>query len=185
MHNEVSQSVEIECNRRLTNLYYDSHVWLLQCANNITKNREESADLVQDLYVYLAKKCNPKIWWGESYNRMYLHAFLKHRWLNKTTKLNRYKYTPTPITSDKPDEEYDIQLDYDIMNSYEQVIRELKHLQQTKLWAPARIYEMYYMSEDNLNEVADKIGISKSTTFLSIKKIRKHLEKVIDNPFHK
>lgn len=182
---EVSSSIQSECNKRLENLYADSHIWLLQCANNITKNREESEDLVGDLYVYLAKKCNPKIWWGDSYNRMYLHAFLKHRWINKTTKLNRYKYTPQPIHSEEADEEYDIQLDYDIMQSYEQVLKELQSLQTTKLWAPARIYEMYWMSEDNLNEVAEKIGISKSTTFLAIKKIRKHMEKVIDNPFRK
>jgi DNA-directed RNA polymerase specialized sigma24 family protein len=185
MNTEVSQSVQSQCDKRLENLYYDSHTWLLQCANNITRNREESEDLVQDLYVYLAKKCNPKIWWGESYNRMYLHAFLKHRWLNKTTKLNRYSYTPTPIKSDISDEEYDFQLDYDIMKAYDEVIEELKSLQTTKLWAPARIYEMYWMTEDNLNEVAEKIGISKSTTFLAIKKIRKHLEKVINNPFKK
>jgi predicted DNA binding protein len=32
-------------------------------------------------------------------------------------------------------------------------------------------------------DVANKIGISKSTTFTSIKKVREHLSKVINNPF--
>jgi predicted DNA-binding protein YlxM (UPF0122 family) len=45
------------------------------------------------------------------------------------------------------------------------------------------IYEMYWNSDDTLQAVADKIGISKSTTFIAIKKIRKHLKLVIDNPF--
>ena len=34
-----------------------------------------------------------------------------------------------------------------------------------------------------VQELADKIGISKSTVFIGIKKVRKHLQKVIDNPF--
>jgi DNA-directed RNA polymerase specialized sigma subunit len=45
------------------------------------------------------------------------------------------------------------------------------------------IYEIYWTSEDTLQEVADKIGISKSTTFIAIKKIRKHLKGLIKNPF--
>jgi transposase-like protein len=65
----------------------------------------------------------------------------------------------------------------------ENVKKELQSLQVTKLWPAARLYEMYWMSDDTLNEVAQKIGISKSTTFLAIKKIRKHMQGVIDNPF--
>jgi predicted DNA-binding protein (UPF0251 family) len=42
---------------------------------------------------------------------------------------------------------------------------------------------MYWCSEDTLDEVANKIGISKSTTFLAVKKIRKYLAEVIDNPY--
>jgi transposase-like protein len=80
-------------------------------------------------------------------------------------------------------EEYDEQKDYDVMKAYEQVMQELKHLQITKLWPAARLYEMYWMSDDNLNEVARKIGISKSTTFLAIKKIRTHMKGIIQNPF--
>ena len=39
------------------------------------------------------------------------------------------------------------------------------------------------MSDDTLDEVANKIKISKSTTFLAVKKIRKILKEVINNPF--
>jgi hypothetical protein len=52
------------------------------------------------------------------------------------------------------------------------------------MWASARIFELYWMSEDTLDEVSNKIGISKSTTFLAVKKIRKYLESVIENPFN-
>ena len=39
------------------------------------------------------------------------------------------------------------------------------------------------MSPDTLDETAKKIGISKSTTFIAVKKIRKYLKTAIDNPF--
>jgi predicted DNA binding protein len=39
------------------------------------------------------------------------------------------------------------------------------------------------MSNDTLDEVAKKIGISKSTTFLAVRKIRNYLKESIDNPF--
>ena len=47
-----------------------------------------------------------------------------------------------------------------------------------------RYYWMYWDSAAYVgNEVAKKIKISKSTTFLAVKKIRKYLEEVIENPF--
>jgi len=177
-----------ECEWRLTNLYNESHEWLLKAAFNITKNKEEANDMVSDLYLYLGEKCNPKLFWGKtSYNLLYLHQFLKHRWLNKTNKLNKTTYFSYIKTETHfhwiPEQEYDIEKDLAMMKAYDEVIEELKKLQTTKLWPKARIYELYWMSDDTLNEVANKIGISSSTTFIAIKKIRQHLEKTIKNPF--
>ena len=84
---------------------------------------------------------------------------------------------------DKSDVPYDEARDVEIMKAYDDVMQELKDLQVTRLWSSARLYSMYWMSEDTLNEVAQKIGISKSTTFLAIKKIRTHMALTIKNPF--
>ena len=183
MSNELTSSMQTECNRRLENFYNDSSVWLHQVSYNITKNREESEDLVADLWEYLVKKCHPKLYWKDSYNRMYAMAFLKHRWINKVKKLNRVKYVGE-ITHDDPFEEYDYELDESIVKSHEEVLQELKRLQRTKLWTSAKLYELYWCdNDDTLQQLADKIGISKSTVFIQIKRMRKHLEKVINNPF--
>ena len=183
MSNEVTSSIQIACNKRLENFYNDSSVWLHQVAFNITKNREHSEDLVADLWEYLIKKCNPKLYWKDSYNRMYCMAFLKHRWINKVKKLNRIKYVGE-IIHDDTFEEYDYDFDSGIEKAHDEVISELKRLERTKLWTSAKLYSMYWCdSDDTLQELADKIGISKSTCFIAIKKIRKHLEKVINNPF--
>jgi predicted DNA-binding protein YlxM (UPF0122 family) len=39
------------------------------------------------------------------------------------------------------------------------------------------------MSDDTLDEVARKTKISKSTVFLAVKKVRRYLKDVVDNPF--
>jgi DNA-directed RNA polymerase specialized sigma24 family protein len=173
----------ISCNKRLENFYKDSSVWLHQVSYNITKNREESEDLVADLWEYLIKKCHPKLYWKDSYNRMYAMAFLKHRWINKVKKLNRVKYVGE-IVHDEPFEEYDYDLDMNVVTAHQEVLQELKRLERTKLWTSAKLYQLYWVeNDDTLQQLADKIGISKSTCFIAIKKIRKHLKEVIDNPF--
>jgi DNA-directed RNA polymerase specialized sigma subunit len=105
--------------------------------------------------------------------------------MNKTKKLNR-----TILSDDvhkhlekEEDVPYDIEWDESIEEAHNQVLSELKDLQKTKLWASSKIFELYWMSSDTLEETANRIGISKSTTFLAVKKIRKYLKEIIPNPF--
>jgi DNA-directed RNA polymerase specialized sigma24 family protein len=178
-----SGSIEYkECEERLTNLFLNSHHWLIKEAKKITKHKEESECLVSELYEYLHKKCNPKIFWGNSYNMFYCYSFLKSRWINKTKKLNRIVYKEDIVTEEVV-EEYDIELDETLQIAHEEVMEELQKLSATRMWAPAKIFELYWMSDKTLDEVANDIKISKSTVFLSVKKIRKYMKEVIDNPF--
>jgi DNA-directed RNA polymerase specialized sigma subunit len=79
---------------------------------------------------------------------------------------------------------YDEELDRELERAHNEVINELKSLSVTRLWPSAKIFELYWMSEDTLQETADKIGISKSTTFIAVKKIRKYLQTTIKSPFN-
>lgn len=182
MHKDISSSVHIECTKRLETLYRNSHTWLSQVSYNITKNKEEAEDLVMELYEYLHKKENTKLFYLDSYNLMYCMAFLKHRWINKTKKLGRIKYFED-INTDEPDMVYDFEGDTAVMNAHQSVLNEIKKLKNTKNFAPAMIYEIYWTSDNTLQEVADKLNLSKSTIFINIKKVRKHLKSIIDNPF--
>lgn len=176
-------SLDEECDWRLENLYKESHIWLLQAATNITKHSENAEDLVMDLYVYLGKKKNPNIFWGHSYNLMYCHRTLKTRWINKLDKMHRITYEDNMRKYDCEEGEYDMDRDIELMQTYDKVIDELTKLKGTKMFAQASIYEMYWMSDDKMMDVADKIGISKSTTFNAIKKIKTYLSQTIENPF--
>ena len=71
-----------------------------------------------------------------------------------------------------------------IQRGNEKGVNELNRLSVTRQWPQAKIFELYWMSDDTLDEVSHKIKISKSTTFLAVKKIRKYLKEVIDNPFN-
>lgn len=180
----ISGSIELqkECSKRLEVLYQTKHKWLLNEANKLTKNREESEDLVQELYEYLHNKCNPKLFYENSYNIFYCNKFLHSRFMNKTKKLN--KTIIVDRIKDKPDDDiYDEEFDRKLEHSYNQLLSELKNLRTSKVWSSAKIFELYWMSNDTLDETAKKIGISKSTTFIAVKKIRKHLKNTIDNPF--
>ena len=181
---EMTGSIEEQCSKRLDTLYRKSHTWLLQVGYNICKNGAEAQELVSDLYVYLAKKCRPQIWYDDSYNLIYCMKFMNHRWLNRVGKLKRFQYIGGHADfDDSKYSEYDYDRDEQVMKAYDDVMKELNALRITKMWPQAKIYEIYWMGDDTLNEVARKIGISKSTTFLAIKKIRKHLKDVVKTPF--
>ena len=174
-----------ECERRLVGLYNESNSWLISSAKKVTKNKEEAEDLVQELYIYLHEKCNTKLFWGDNtYNLFYCSKFLHSRFMNKTKKLNRVKLMGDYTAWEEQDEIiYDEEKDLQMQRAHDQVLHELKELEKTKMWASSKIFQLYWMSEKTLDTVAKDIGISKSTTFLAVKKIRKYLEQVIDNPF--
>ena len=179
----ITGSVILDCETRLTNLYNNSHSWLMKHAFKLTKNREEAEDLVADLYEYLNKKCNEKIFWGDAYHMFYCYRFLESRWINKVKKLNKLVYSETPVDNEVEEEEYDIEGDIRLQNAHQTVLNELQKLSGTRMWAPAKIFELYWLSDKTLDEVAKDIKISKSTVFLSVRKIRRYLKDVLDNPF--
>lgn len=177
-----SQELTSECTNRLGKLYETKHKWLLNEARKLTKNKEESEDLVQELYEYLHTKCNPKIFYADSYNIFYCNKFLHSRFMNKTKKINKTIFVD--IMKDTSDTDiYDMEFDLKLETAYQDVLNELKHLRTSRIWPSAKIFELYFMSDDTLDETAKKIGISKSTTFIAVKKIKKHLKNTIDNPF--
>jgi RNA polymerase sigma factor (sigma-70 family) len=179
-----SGSVEcMECERRLVGLYNESHNWLLQSAKKVTKNVEEAEDMVQELYLYLHQKCNPNLFYGENtYNLFYCSKFLHSRFINKTKKLNRMSYVED-VWDTEFDIEYDTDKDLEIQKAHDDVINELKQLEKTRMWASSKIFQLYWMSDKTLDEVAKDIGISKSTTFLAVRKIKNYLKEVIKNPY--
>jgi DNA-directed RNA polymerase specialized sigma24 family protein len=181
MQNNIQQ-IQMENTQRLHVLYVNHSDWLLGAAYNITKNRDVAEDLVQELYLYLAEKGNPSIWFKDSFNLLYLHSFLKTRFLNLIKQNKRVEGLQEGW--DTIDEEYDCEFDIRLQKAYTDIQAELERLQRTKQWSSARLAELYLFSDKTLEGLSKEIGISKSTSFLHVKKMRKHLKENIANPFH-
>lgn len=168
---------------RLEVLYKQHDKWLKACAFNISKNRDTAEELVSELYLYLAEKCNPQLYYLNSFNLMYCHSFLKTRFLNRI-KVDKRSVELNPHW-DMVEEEYDTDTDQRLEEAYDGVIDELKRLEgQPKIWASSRLYQMYaFDKEMTYEKMSEEIGISKSTAYLNCKKIKKHLKEKLPNPF--
>jgi len=177
---------KMEENRmRLDTLCRKSHGWLTAASYNITKDRNSADELVSELYQYLAERVNPAIWWGENtFNLLYCHQFLKTRWINKIKSNNRLT-TISPYY-DKIEDEYDTEFDQRLETAYDEVIEELKRLEQTPDWVCSKIFQMYAFDDEmTLERLSNEISISKSTTFLTVKKAKRLLKKAVESPFTK
>jgi DNA-directed RNA polymerase specialized sigma24 family protein len=174
--------IQQENNRRLEILHKQSHSWLVAVAFNLSKDKETAEELVCELYLYLAERCNPSIWYLTSFNLMYCHSFIRSRFFNKIKSDKR----KTELSSDydEAEVEYDIDTDEKLEETYNAVVGELKNMERTRAWASSKLYQLYAFDKDmTLERLASEIGISKSTAFLQTKKAKVHLRSVIKNPF--
>ena len=147
---------------RLDILYRKHNNWLMACAYNQSKDKQVSEDLVQELYLYLSEKNNPKLYYHDSYNLLYCHNFIKSRYINWIKRENKSAYLDD--TTDIEDTPYNTDYDLSLQTSYDLIQKELKELSTTKMWASAKIYEMYAFCDLTMDELSKKVNISKSTT---------------------
>lgn len=175
------ENYERETTKRLGVLFDKHQSWLMACAYNQSKDLQISEDLVQELYLYLGEKNNPKLYYSDSFNLLYCHNFIKSRYINFIKRES--KLSSISDDYDVADTKYDEKFDLSLERAYDDLKEELDRLSKTKMWSSAKLFEMYSFAEITMDELSKKIGISKSTTFLNIKKIKEHLKSKIDNPF--
>lgn len=169
----------VDNNQRIEVLHRKHRDWLEQVAWNITKNKEESEDLISDLYIYLLEKDNPALYYEDSYNLMYCYSFIKSRWINRTKVLNKFSNKEIEV-EDTP---YNLEEDLRIQKCYDELVTILKDLESTKMWSSAKLAQMYFFSDLTLEGLSKEIGISKGTSFLNVKKIKLYLKDKLKNPF--
>ena len=185
----ANKRIETENTERLERLYKNHHKWLLGSANNICKDREAAKEMVSELYLYLAQKINPAIWYDNdqginSFNLRYCRLYIQTRWLNKVKsdkRLVEFSY--------KHDDEvlpYDTEFDKRLEDTYNELVKELHELERTRMWASSKLAQLYFFDDEmTLDQLATNIKISKSTAFLNVKKIKVHLKNKLNNPFTK
>ena len=87
-----SGSIDVEINQRLGILYSKHNDWLQAVSYNLCKNKDVSQDLVQELYLYLGEKQNPKLYFNDSFNLLYCYNFISSRFINFIKRENRSVY---------------------------------------------------------------------------------------------
>lgn len=181
MNLSCSLDLQTETNHRLEHLHLSHSSWLKSVSYNITKNRDDADELVQELYLYLAEKPNPSIYYSTSFNLMYCRAFLSSRWIN--WKKREGRNLPLFDFTDIVDTEYDVDGDNRFEGCWKQMMDELDKMKREKGWGAAYLFQMYMFSDDSLEEVSKKIGVSLSTTFMNVKKTKLKLREKLKNPF--
>jgi hypothetical protein len=181
MQFDLTGSMVRENEIRMEVLYKKHHNWLLACGKNIAADIELAQDLVGDLYVYLGSKVNPNIWYMDSFNLQYCRSFLSTRFLNhhkRSKKIGRLN-----DGFDTIEEVYDTEFDERLDREYNRLIDEIGEMKKRHGWQSAMLWEMYMFSEDTMESLAKKIGLSKSTVYLNTKKVKQHLQTHLKNPF--
>ena len=173
--------IQIENNKRLEVLHRKHHKWLLGAGYKITRQLDTSKELISDLYLYLADKPNPSLWYEDSFNLIYCRSFLSSRFINKVKRDKKTTYLK--YIGKMEVDEYDFEMDDRLEQAHQQVLQELRRLDSTKYWTGSKLSQLYFFSDFTLDSLAKEIGLSKSTVFLKIKKIKSILKHNIDNPF--
>jgi DNA-directed RNA polymerase specialized sigma24 family protein len=170
-----------ETQKRLDVLYRKHNRWLYSTIFNITKDPTTSEELVGELYLYLGEKDNKNLYFSDSFNLMYCRSFLQSRYYNLYKRNKKIDVTDEEI--EQVDIEYDYEEDMRLQTKYDEVMDTIQRLGKTELWASASIYQLYALTDQTIEQVSKDIGISPSTTFKHIKRIREYLKENIKTPF--
>lgn len=170
-----------ESRKRLNVLFRKHHQWLFSVAFKVSKDTQISEDLIQELYMYLAERDDEKLYYKDSYNLQYCRAFILSRFYN--LKKVEGRWLPLFDNWDSEDTPYDVEWDKKLEDSYKQVVDELDSMKKRKGWSSAMLFEMYYFSDKTFAEMSKDLGISKSTSFLNVRKVKQILKERLNNPF--
>jgi len=170
-----------ENSKRLEILFRNHHKWLYSVIYKLSKNDIISEDLIQELYVYLLERNDENLYYKDSFNLQYCRSFLISRYYNLIKVDNRT--LPLFDTYDEEEEIYDREYDERLDKAYVALLNELEQMKRDKGWSSAKLFELYWFSNMTFDKLSSEIGISKSTAFLNVRKVKQKLQSKIQNPF--
>jgi DNA-directed RNA polymerase specialized sigma24 family protein len=156
-------------NSQLVEHTYKKHnVWLTQCAYNLTGNKLEAEELVQNLYLKLMEMTNiQKIMYKQDINLFYLYKMLRSAHLNGIKKQTNH----LPIDDDllnKPAEEYSYSAD----NEFEERLRLTNEALEQEYWFGAQLLKVYVDEDHSIQSLHNVTGISNSTIWTQLRKTK-------------
>jgi len=162
-------------NQLVDHTYRKHHTWLIQCAYNLTNNKDKAEELVQDLYLRLMemKDCK-KIMYKQDVNLYYLYRMLKSIFLNGLKK----QTSTLPLDDDLYNlaaEEYSYSAD----NEFEERLRLTNECLDEMYWFDAKLLRVYLDEDHSIQSLHNVTGISNSTIWSSLKKTKKYVKEYV------
>ena len=162
-------------NQLVDHTYRKHHTWLIQCAYNLTNNKDKAEELVQDLYLRLMemKDCK-KIMYKQDVNLYYLYRMLKSIFLNGLKK----QTSTLPLNDDLYNlaaEEYSYSAD----NEFEERLRLTIECLDEMYWFDAKLLRVYLDEDHSIQSLHNVTGISNSTIWSSLKKTKKYVKEYV------
>ena len=161
-------------NAQRVELVYKKHNnWLLACAYNLTQNKEEAEELVQELYLKLMEMENlHKIVYNETdLNLFYLYKILKSSFLNNVKSAQKRNLTALKddAVSNIAEEEYDDQRD---QNTEELLLLVEQTLSGSMTWFDSKLFITYLEENHSIQSLHNATKISKNAIFTSLRKTK-------------
>jgi len=155
--------------------YRKHHTWLLQVSYNFTNSKDQSQELVQDLYLKLMEyKDITKIMFKDDVNLFYLYKMLRSIYLNGVKRLK----PSLPLDDDllnKPADEYSYEAD----NDFERMLVLTHEALNQEYWFGKKLLEVYINEGHSIQSLHDATGISNSTIWTQLNKTKKNIREYV------
>lgn len=170
----------LDKNTLITNLYTDKHDWLLQCAYNLTQNKNDADDLIGDLFLRLAEmdeaKINKMIFLNRELNLFYIFKMIKSMFINQQKKNSQQTFVDIDNHLHQVEsEEYDENAD----NEFEELFKQTMDAMNDLHWFDRKMLETYIHEDHSIASLSNATKISKSTIFTSLKNSKTHIKEYV------
>lgn len=162
-------------NQLVEHTHKKHHNWLSQCAYNLTNDKFEAQNLVQDLYLRLLElKDIKKILYNNDVNLYYLYKMLRSMYLNNIKKTT----STLPIDEEVINSIFE-EYDYDGDADTEQMIKLTDEALDKEHWFGSKLLRVYIEEKHSIQSLHKATGISASTIWTQLNKTKKFVREYV------
>lgn len=169
-------NTELTNEQRVINLYNKHYKKLINYANTLTLNIENSEDLISDIFEKLLTNVNDKIYFDDNFNLYYLNKMIYSSFINAYNKTNKEN---EQFKNNFDFSEIELEYDYEndkkeetLLNLYIECINEIANNRKNTY---AKQYIKYKLYSTPVNQLA-KNKIKKNTLYRNFSKYNKIVE---------
>ena len=166
-------------NKLIEDFIKNHNSWLYAVCFNLTKDRNDADDLLQETYTRLLELPEAKIEairFGENdLNTYFMYRMIKNYFINQT-KSKKESYTDTEVYGNDADNDTNLQFEDDYDALMGKIEGELDSMEKdSSKWFDARLLKVYLEEGHSIDSLAKQTNISRSTIFTSLKRVRTYL----------